>query len=174
MKHLFILLLTLLSLSSNGQTVKFTDLSGEKPKGTYTTYISKNGETYTIGDTIRIGVPSGTNGRFVYIQIMDIFGNTAYAGPEATNTTAELKKIHVLGTSRAGWKISFQTKGQTGLANYFFFIEDATASGEIKSKTMTSDEALAALKKAKDKLDLDLINQEEYNKIKAELRQYIK
>jgi hypothetical protein len=39
---------------------------------------------------------------------------------------------------------------------------------------MTSDEALEALKKAKDKLELGLINQEEYEKIKQELTPYIK
>ena len=39
---------------------------------------------------------------------------------------------------------------------------------------MTSDQALEALKKAKDKLDLGLITQEEYEKIKAELTPFIK
>jgi hypothetical protein len=62
----------------------------------------------------------------------------------------------------------------TGVDNYFLNIEDAIAVGEIKSFGMTSDEALAALKKAKDKLDLGLISQEEYDKIKAELTPYIK
>jgi hypothetical protein len=36
-----------------------------------------------------------------------------------------------------------------------------------------SDDALAQLKKAKDKLDLGIIKQEEYDKIKAELSVYI-
>jgi hypothetical protein len=39
---------------------------------------------------------------------------------------------------------------------------------------MTSDDALAELKKAKDKLDLGLITQEDYDKLKAELSKYIK
>jgi hypothetical protein len=39
---------------------------------------------------------------------------------------------------------------------------------------MTSDDALAELKKAKDKLDLGLITQEKYDEIKAELVKYIK
>jgi len=37
---------------------------------------------------------------------------------------------------------------------------------------MTSDEALDKLKKPKEKLDLELITQEEYDKIKAELKRY--
>jgi hypothetical protein len=84
-------------------------------------------------------------------------------------SSAEIKKIRITGTSRAGYKANFQTKGMTGVDNYFLNIEAAIAVGEIKSFGMTSGEALAALKKAIDKLDLGVISQEEYDKIKAEL-----
>jgi hypothetical protein len=70
--------------------------------------------------------------------------------------------------------VSFQTKGMTGIDNYFLYIEDAITVGEVQSFGMTSDEALTALKKAKDKLDLGIITQEEYEKIKAELTPFIK
>lgn len=39
---------------------------------------------------------------------------------------------------------------------------------------MTSDEALSELKRAKDKLDLGLITQAEYDSLKVELSKYIK
>jgi len=39
---------------------------------------------------------------------------------------------------------------------------------------MTSDQAMKELKTAKDKLDLGLITQAEYDRIKAELIKYIK
>lgn len=39
---------------------------------------------------------------------------------------------------------------------------------------MTSDEALAELKKTKDKLDLGIITQEQYDTKKSELLKYIK
>ena len=39
---------------------------------------------------------------------------------------------------------------------------------------MTSDEALTALKRAKEKLDLGLITEGEYNILKEKLRKYIK
>ncbi len=53
--------------------------------------------------------------------------------------------------------------------------ENSALLGEIKSKNtpMTSDEALAELKKAKDKLDLELISLEEYNKTKEKLKKFI-
>jgi len=70
--------------------------------------------------------------------------------------------------------VSFQTKGMTGADNYFFNIEDAIPVGEVTSFGLSSDEALTELKKAKDKLDLGLISQEEYDKIKAELTPFIK
>ena len=44
----------------------------------------------------------------------------------------------------------------------------------LNDKTLTSDEALGQLKAAKDKLDLQIITQEEYNKILNELKIYIK
>jgi len=39
---------------------------------------------------------------------------------------------------------------------------------------MTSDEALLELKRAKDKLDLEIINQEKYDSLKAVYIKYIK
>jgi hypothetical protein len=48
------------------------------------------------------------------------------------------------------------------------------STGEIRGFGMTSDEALAELKKAKDKLDLGLISQEDFDKRKAELTPFIK
>ena len=42
-----------------------------------------------------------------------------------------------------------------------------------KKPEMTNDEALNQLRKAKEKLDLELITQEEYDKKKEELKQYI-
>lgn len=51
---------------------------------------------------------------------------------------------------------------------YFSYVE------KISSPKLSSDEALAQLKKAKEKLDLQLITQEEYDKLKAELQPFIK
>ena len=62
----------------------------------------------------------------------------------------------------------------TFVDNYFLYIEDAITVGEVDSGVMSSDEALTELKKAKDKLDLGLITQEEFEKIKLELAPIIK
>jgi hypothetical protein len=176
MKNLYLLIsLSIISFVSNGQEVKYDDLQkGLITKGQFESYVSKDGSIYKVGDKIQFGNPSGTNGKFVIIQKMDIAANVYVVGAEAINTSAEIKKIRVGGTSRSGYKVSFQTKGMTGVDNYFLNIEDAITVGEVKSFGMSSDEALTALKKAKDKLDLGLITQEEYDKIKAELTPFIK
>ena len=49
-----------------------------------------------------------------------------------------------------------------------------TAFGETDPEAMTSDDALAELKRQKDKLDLEIISQAEYDSIKAVLIKYIK
>jgi hypothetical protein len=168
-------IMTFITITAFSQEVKYEDIQkGLITKGQYESYVSKDGSVYKVGDKIQFGNPSGTNGKFVTIQKMDIAGTVYIVGAEAINTSAEIKKIRVGGTSRAGYKVSFQTKGMTGVDNYFLNIEDAITVGEVKSFGMTSDEALIALKKAKDKLDLGIITQEEYDKIKAELTPFIK
>ncbi len=67
-----------------------------------------------------------------------------------------------------------RTKGVIGLLNYTIQFENAITTGEIKGTGLTSDEALAELKKAKDKLELGIITQEECNQKKAELQPFIK
>lgn len=168
-------IMTFITITALSQEVKYEDIQkGLITKGQYESYVAKDASVYKVGDKIQFGNPSGTNGKFVTIQKVDIAGTVYIVGAEAINTSAEIKKIRVGGTSRAGYKVSFQTKGMTGVDNYFLNIEDAILVGEIKSFGMTSDEALSALKKAKDKLDLGLITQDEYDKIKAELTPFIK
>lgn len=177
MKSLILLFTLLVSAASFSQdTLRYEQLKNaeSRPSGKYDAYVSADGRIYTPGDTIDIGQPSGTNGRFVHLQKVDVAGTVYVVGPEAVNTHVILKSIRVGGTKRSGWKVSFQTKGMTFVDNYFLYIEDAIASGEVDSGVMTSDEALAALKKAKEKLELGLITQEEFDKIKQELAPLIK
>lgn len=54
------------------------------------------------------------------------------------------------------------------------YVVHEAENGEVKGYGKTSDEALAELKKAKDKLNLGLISQDEYDKVKAELVPFIK
>ena len=91
-----------------------------------------------------------------------------------SGTETEIKRISVVGNKRMGYSVSFRTKGITGLSNYSIQFENALSTGEIKGFGLSSDDALEQLKKGKDKLDLGLITQEEYDKLKADLTKYIK
>lgn len=180
------LMMCLINFMSFGQTdddttrvskqVSYSEMSlgSDKPKGKFDSYLSKDNFIYKVGDTIKINTPSGTNGKFVYVTKVDMIGTIYIVGPEATNTFAIIKNIRVSGTKRSGWKVQFQTKGFTFVDNYFLYIEDCITSGEVKSNGLTSDEALSELKKWKEKLDLGLITQEEFDNKKLELSKFIK
>ncbi len=57
---------------------------------------------------------------------------------------------------------------------YQIYIEDALKKEEIVSEIMTRAEAIAKLKEAKERLDLEMMTQEEYDKLKKELTPIIK
>ncbi|HFG0566833.1 SHOCT domain-containing protein [Flavobacterium psychrophilum] len=163
----------LTSIISFGQEINFKDLSTSS-RGEFTSYISQDNATYKIGDRIKIGVPS-SNKTFAFITegdgfLLPITNLTAASSGQET----EIKKISIIGNKRTGYSVTFRTKGMTGLSNYTIQFENALSTGEVKGFGKTSDEALTELKKAKDKLDLGLITQEEFDKSKSELAKYIK
>lgn len=166
---------TMVNTTIFAQELKYSDLTSDvRPKGEFTSYVGKDGAVYKIGDRITIGVPS-SNKTFAFITegdgiILPITQLTAASSGQET----EIKRILVLGTKRSGFYVSIRSKGITGLSNYSIQLENAITTGEVKSFGLTSDEALAELKKAKDKLDLGLINQTQYDSIKVELVKFIK
>jgi hypothetical protein len=139
-------------------------------------YESKDGYIYKVGDKVKIGTPSA--GRYYsYLFTGDgIITPIVAANSMSAGHDAEIKKITISGTKRTGFYISLKMKGMIGFGDGYMVtnFETALSTGEIVGSGMTSDEALAELKKAKDKLDLGLITQEEYDKIKAELVPFIK
>lgn len=172
-KIIVVAMSTLFYLSANAQEIKFTDLATAE-RGEYTSYIGSDGGVYKIGDRIKIGVPS-SNKTFAFIWMGDGILTPLQPLPAAqSGTETEIKKIFISGNKRTGYSVSMRTKGVIGLLNYTIQFENAMSTGEIKGTGITSDEALAELKKAKDKLDLGLITQEEYEKKKAELTPFIK
>lgn len=61
-------------------------------------------------------------------------------------------------------------RGGVAITNF----ESAIAQGEVMTSGYSPDEALQELKRWKDKLDLEIITQEEYDAKKAELMKFIK
>lgn len=142
--------------------------------GLYSSYITKDGYEYKVGDKVKIGMAS-SNKTFNFITEGDgILTPIQPLSASATNQETEIKKIQVIGTKRTGFYVSFRTKGFIGLSNYSIDIENAIESKEVKTPGLSSDEALSILKKEKDKLDLGIISQADYDKRKSELIKYIK
>jgi hypothetical protein len=173
-KLVLVAIMPMLFAAANAQEIKHADLATTTTKGEFTSYVGSDGGVYKVGDRIKIGVPS-SNKTFAYIMMGDGILTPLEPLPAAqSGTETEIKKIFVVGNKRTGYSVSMRTKGVIGLLNYTVQFENALSTGEIKGSGMTSDEALEALKKAKDKLDLGLITQEEYDKIKVELTPFIK
>jgi len=174
--RLNLILAFMLSMTSPivfAQEIKHADLATAE-RGEYTSYIASDGGVYKVGDRIKIGLPS-SNKTFAFITEGDgILLPITNLPASYSGTETEIKKIFVGGNKRAGYSVTFRTKGITGISNYTIQFENALSTGEVKGFGMTSDDALAELKKAKDKLDLGLITQEDYDKLKAELSKYIK
>jgi hypothetical protein len=155
------------------QEIKFEDVATAR-KGEYTSYVASDGGIYKVGDRIKIGVPS-SNKTFAFIFQGDgILLPITNLSAASSGTESEIKKISLGGNQRAGHTIVFRTKGYTGLSNYIILFENAITSGEVKGFGMSSDDALAELKKAKDKLDLGIITQGAYDTLKTDLVKYIK
>lgn len=141
----------------------------------YDEYVAIDGHTYRVGDTLKIGRPS-SNKTFAFIQEgSGILTAATQADMRISGDNTIIKKIYVSGNKKQGFEIDFQTKGACDLCpKYYINAEEAFATGELISFGYTSDKALAELKKAKEKLDLGLITQEQFDKLKAELAPYIK
>jgi len=174
------------------------ELTGKKMGGNITSYVASNGVTYTIGSTITFGYP--TNGKY-YLYFKDVTGGFINAMAEdegasradrrANEEAAErvenraggvatIKKIQCLtidgfNAKTSGCKI-YLVLNRGGLACTNF--EEAIATKEVVVKAnqedLDSEAALQELKKWKEKLDLQIITQEEYDAKKAELMKKIK
>lgn len=138
-------------------------------------YVAIDGHTYKVDDTIKIGRPS-SNKTFAFILSGDaIITPVVPASVTSAGHNTIIKKIYLSGTKRAGYRIYFKTKGFCGICPpYLINVEEAFATEELQSKGMTSDKALSELKKAKEKLDLGIITQDDFDKLKSELSKYIK
>lgn len=174
-------LCVIMAYNIKAQEIRFDSLSSVSSRGDYTSYVSKDGLIFKVGDTLKIGTPyvtpnlpySNNTFKCLFMTIGILYTPTPLT-IEFSGSEAEIKKIQVAGSKKLGYAVFFITKGNIKMVNYKIMIEGAIATGEIRTVAKTSDEALAELRKAKDKLDLGLITQEDYNNIKTDLSKYIK
>lgn len=149
-------------------------------KGGITQYTASNGSVINIGDKFRINRPEGGAKTFVSIQnkptVMDMLGNSGFISTVSTtmsNTEITIKSLYITGTKKLGFKAMAELATCGTCNNLLVDIELAIETKEIRTNGMTSDDAMALLKKEKEKLELGIISQKEFDDKKAELIKFI-
>ncbi|MCQ2369176.1 MAG: hypothetical protein MJ007_01725 [Paludibacteraceae bacterium] len=184
MKKVFLLLMVAIATTAVAQKVTYNEVeNATDPKKQllkeYQEYVASDGHTYKVGDKLTFGVPSSGK-TYAYITSELSMANYALNGGAMQGVNAQMggrdmviKKISIQRSKQMGAMVSI--RGYiSGMGGFLIQIENALNSGEIVSLGMTSDKALAELKNAKDKLELEVITQQEFDSIKALLKPYIK
>jgi len=175
MKKLFLIMgLAAITAIGFGQTEWTYEMANNATKNCngILEYTASDGSSWKVGERLTLGTASGINS-FTYVSMGDgIISPLQQASPSWGGQEAEIKKIRLSGTKRQGYTLWVTCKGP--LQPIHLNIEKAIEVGEVVTDGYTSNQALEELKRAKDKLDLGLITQEEFDQIKAELSQYIK
>jgi hypothetical protein len=135
----------------------------------YDEYISKDGSLYKVGDTIKINKPLSID-KFSFIS--DRFSQVP-ATSKIIGNLFIIKNIIVTGFKNTGYELCM-TINNPITSDQILKFENAIENGEIKSRIMSSDDALIELKRYKDKLDLGLITQKEYDEKRTQLSKLIK
>lgn len=157
---------------SFGQDISFKQLSKETSGKTYTSYTASDGHMYKIGDKITLGRPSNAN-YYLFCQAGNELAPSPLGAANMGNTL-EIKKIKVRYFTGDVHVWMTTSNSVTAMVNNRIDFEKALQSGEVVGQGYTSDQALAELKKAKDKLDLGLISQAKFDSLKTELAKFIK
>ncbi len=161
---------------NNGQTFKFVK--------------DYEGNVYGIGDKFKLGIPQKIQGATENTNFLGIFGVldpiTSIIPPTDIITTLRLPgqgwsgaecTVTKIGVRKSfGFAISFIVFSSQGYEISTMSIDGSLHSKELidPNAPMSSEEAITKLKAFKEKLDLGLITQEEYDSNKLELSKYIK
>jgi hypothetical protein len=141
-----------------------------------TQYTASTGTVIKIGDKFRLNRPEGGSKTFVSIQnkptVMDMMGNKNYTSTvdaSMSNTEITIKALYISGSRKLGFK-SMAELATCGVCNNLLVdIELAIESKEVRTNGMTREDAIAKLKETKELLDLGMVKQDDYDKLKMEL-----
>jgi hypothetical protein len=144
--------------SSFSQELKYSDLNSDKKlKGSFQSYVSKDGAVYNVGDTLRIGSPSyGSSFAFIYVEngFLEIAAGQAPKPlvAAAGNIKLQIKKIWIGGTKKTGLYALIRSKVTTGWLSetYSVELENAVEEAEILFSEPPNDKALSEMKRAKE------------------------
>lgn len=157
--------------------VKYSDFS-KKPaieNGQISSYVYKDGYTYHVGDTLVL-CQTSMSGSNMYAYVREYIPLLLNDQLNISNAGGELviKELRLEGSSKYGYSVIAICDGIFGDI-HISTLEQALNSKEVKLKsTTTSEEAIEFLKNAKDKLELGIITQREYDSLIIVYKKYIK
>jgi hypothetical protein len=146
------------SIGSFGQDLRYSDFNSDKSlKGSFQSYVSKDGKVYNVGDTLNIGMPSlGDTFEFIYVEngFLEVAAGQA-PKPLITavgNVKLRINKIWIKGTKKTGLYVVIKSKGSKGWLSetYSIELENAVEVGEIKPSVLTDNQVLTEMKRPKD------------------------
>lgn len=167
MKRILLLIaFTLTTVAGFSQVGEYNKLT--KNNQSFEEYVSKNGDVLKVGDKLTIGQALDADG-FRYISQGQMKVHPTQGGKHVT-----IHKIKSYGKKGSGYTMWISFKG-FGLLPVEIDYENALAANEIINPNgmMTKQQAIDKLKESKELLDLEVISQEEYDKIKAEMIKHI-
>jgi len=120
MKPILPIIALLISLSTSAQQSLET-----------TRYISSSGHTFTAGQSLHLGLGSGTNHEFVFIYTnpLSITGKISI-GSAWAGSTMLIKSVKILEGKKTGKK-AYLICGIGSISNYWCDIEPAIITGEV-------------------------------------------
>ena len=166
----FSMLLTGNLYAKTYEVITFEEIQ-EIKRGNTRTYVTSKGETFSVGQTIKLGF-AFRNEAYDFI-VQDPMGGLAIYPLRSTAAGSEVKIKKI---TWGGKLTRVKTTKPDGMVYPLTIInlEGALEAGEVISGRISRKEAIAKLKEAKDLLDLDLMTLDEYNSLKAELTPIIK
>jgi len=136
-------------------------------------YTAINGITYREKDTLTLGLGSGAQGSFVYVEIGG-WAATPGAGLGAGygNLNLTIKKIKKF-KFKGAEKVTFVVGGGN-ITNYNVYIDEAIQVCEVvpclePASTVKQDDKFDKLKKLKELYDAGVLTEQEFNTEKAKL-----
>ncbi len=177
MKSIVTSLLVLISVAASAQTLTADQLakSTSRPKGPFKEYVSRSGEVFRVGEMLPLGTPSA-GGAYLYIEEAPSRGDGQVRRLRHSPALKEIQIQYIRVDYSGRWDHYLQLKcsGTNDKVHYLVNLEQALQQREIATGHIAEDEALATLRKAKEKLDLQLITQQQYDSLKTALSKYIK
>lgn len=176
MKYIFTISFILLFTAIQAQrlTAKQVMNSTSRPKGPFTEYVTKSGNVFHVGDTLFLGTPVSGNA-YQYIEVHpEGEGMIRRLRPTIGLKSFQILVLRVDFSARLGYYLQVESTGPTPGSRCRINLEGALQNKELVSDQNSEENAFAALRKAKEKLDLQLITQAQYDSLKRELSKDIK